>query len=84
MHDKNMPNTLQSILEIACQGTSVTARELIKELSADDLADIKTGYMTAADLTSMVVELADNKDNEKLYRVKVKNTESNNSPENVN
>jgi hypothetical protein len=81
MYDKTKTSVLQSILETACKGTSVTTRELIKELTIDDLADIKSGDMSAADLTSLVLELADNKDNEVLYRVKVKNIESNNSPD---
>ncbi len=81
MHDKIKTSVLQSILEAACKGTSITTRELIKELTIDDLADIKSGDMSAADLMSLVLELADNKDNEVLYRVKVKNTEYNNSPD---
>ena len=79
MRDKIKTGFLQAILETSCKGTSVTTRELIKELTIDDLADIKNGDMTATDLTNLVVELADYKDNIKLYRVKVKNTEPKNS-----
>ena len=79
MHNKIKTSVLQAILETACKGTSVTTRELFKELTIDDLAEIKNGDMTATDLANLVLELADNKDNIKLYRIKVKNTESNNS-----
>jgi hypothetical protein len=79
MHNKIKTSVLQTILETACKGTSVTTRELFKELTIDDLAEIKNGDMTATDLANLVLELADNKDNIKLYRIKVKNTESNNS-----
>ena len=80
MSDKISTSSLQAILEAACKGTSVTTRELLKELTTDDLADIRYGDMTISDLMNLVLELADNKDNIKLYRIKVKNTESNNSP----
>ncbi len=83
MCDKIKTSVLQTILETACKGTSVTTRELLKELTIDDLADIRNGDMTTDDIVSLVLELADNKDNIKLYRVKVKNTESNNSPSGI-
>ena len=83
MRNKIKTGALQTILETACKGTSITTRELIKELTMDDLADIKNGEITATDLTNLVLELADNKDNIMSYRLKVKNTESNNSPESV-
>ena len=75
MRDKTKLEPLQFILKTACTGTSVTTRDLIKELTKDDLADIKNGYMTANDLTDLVMELADNKDNKQLYRVKAKDLE---------
>jgi hypothetical protein len=83
MRDKIKTSVLQTILKTACKGTSVTTRELLKELTTDDLADIRNGDMTTDDIVSLVLELADNKDNIKLYRVKVKNTESNNSPSSI-
>lgn len=83
MHDKINTGSLQTILETACKGTSVTTRELLKELTTDDLADIRNGDMTFEDIVSLVMDLADNKDNITLYRVKVKNTESSNSPSDI-
>jgi hypothetical protein len=80
---KIKPSFLQTILETACKGTSITARELIKELTAADLAEIMSGDMTAADLKSLVLDLADDKDNAQLYRIKVKNNESDNSTGNI-
>tara|TARA_R110002096_G_scaffold78934_11_gene185512 strand:+ start:1227 stop:1478 length:252 start_codon:yes stop_codon:yes gene_type:complete len=81
MHDKIKPSVLQAALETACKGTSVTTRELVKELTVDEIAEIKSGDITAADLVNLVLELADNKDNATLYRIKVKNNESDNSPD---
>ena len=80
MSDEIKTSDLQTILETACKGTSITTRELIKELTADDLADIKNGDLPVEDINSLVLELADNKDNIALYRIKVKNNESNNPP----
>lgn len=79
MNNKIKASALQIVLETACKGTSVTPRDLVKELSIDDLADIKNGDMTATDLVNLVTELADNIDNAKIYRVKVKNTETKNT-----
>jgi hypothetical protein len=75
MSNKIKPEALQEVLKAACKGTSVTTRELIKELTIDEVADIKNGYITAADLIDLVMDLAESKDNIELYRVKVKNTE---------
>lgn len=83
MHDKINTSVLQTTLEAACKGTSVTTRELIKELTIDDIADIKSGDLTTADLVNIVLDMADDKDNAKLYRVKVKSNESDSSPDNV-
>ena len=83
MSAKTNTNILQAALEVACKGTTVTPRELIKELSKDELLEIKSGDLTVADLRNLVTEMADDKDNIEQYRINVKNSDYNNSPGNI-
>ena len=59
----------QSLLLAACQGTSVTTRELIKVLSLEEIALIKSGDINPDEIKEVVLDLADSKDNEPLYKV---------------
>ena len=64
----------QKTLEQACQGTSVTTKELIAELTKYDLEAIREGEMTADDLKPLVFDIADGKDNANIYRVEQKSS----------
>lgn len=72
--ENSAKNILQKTLTEACQGTSVTTRELIAELSKYDLTAIREGEMTADDLKPLVLDIADGKDNVNVYRVEQKNS----------
>lgn len=54
---------LQSLLSIACEGTSVTVRELIKVLSIEEITMIKSGDLTLDDLKEIVCDIADSQRN---------------------
>ena len=54
-------NPLQEILKQACADTIVSTKELIKELSRDDLINIREGEMTVDDLRQIVLDLIESK-----------------------
>lgn len=83
MNTQIKPSLLHTTLKSACKGTSVTTRELLKELTSEDLVEIKTGEMTVDDLKNVVLDLADNKDNAKLYRINVKDNNADPFAENL-
>ncbi len=62
-------NEFQSQLQAACEGTSVSTRELVKELSVEEIALIKSGDISLEEIKETVRDLADTKDNEQLYKV---------------
>ena len=62
----------QLLLLAACEGTSVTTRELIKELSSEEVTLIKSGDITLNEIKEIVLDLADSKDNEPLYKVPIR------------
>ena len=53
---------LQIMLRQACAGTSVSTRELVKELTFSDLANLREGEMTVDNLKEIVSDLAAGKD----------------------
>lgn len=57
----NDQNPLQEILKQACADTIVSTKELIKELSRDDLINIREGEMTVDDLRQIVLDLIESK-----------------------
>jgi len=57
----NQRNLLLTLAEKACLNTSVTVRELMKELSKDEISMIKEGELGADYLTSLVDEIASTK-----------------------
>lgn len=67
--EKTRKSIFQKTLEKACSGTSVTTRELIAALNSYDLAAIREGEMDAEDLKTLVLDIADSKDNASRYRV---------------
>jgi exopolyphosphatase/pppGpp-phosphohydrolase len=67
--EKTTKSPFQKTLEKACAGTSVTTRELVAALNTYDLAAIREGDMDAKDLKSLVMDIADSKDNASRYRV---------------
>ena len=69
---KTQSNEFQSFLIAACEGTSVTTRELVKELSLEDIALIKSGDISLDEIKEIVLDLADAKDNELLYKVTIR------------
>ena len=70
-------NVFQKFLLKACQGTSVTPRDLVSALTLEDIAAIKSGEMVVGDVLEIVVDLADSKDNELLYKVPMGKKDSN-------
>ena len=56
--EENTLSPLQLTLREACDGTSVSTRELLKELSSVDLAAIREGELTIDDLKEIVLDLA--------------------------
>ena len=62
----------QLLLLAACDGTSVTTRELVKEFSLEEIALIKSGDITLDEIKEIVLDLADSKDNEPLYKIPTK------------
>lgn len=66
---KTQINEFQSLLLAACEGTSVTTRELVKELSSEEITLIKSGDITLDEIKEIVLDLADSKNNEPLYKV---------------
>jgi len=65
-------NEFQLLLLAACEGTSVTTRELVKELSSEEITLIKSGEISLDDIKEIVNDLADSKDNEPLYKVSMR------------
>ena len=57
----NNQNPLQDILKKACADTIVSTKELVKELSRDDLVNIREGEMTVGDLRQIVLDLVESK-----------------------
>ena len=66
---KTQSNEFQSLLLAACKGTSITTRELVKELSFEEITLIKSGDISLEEIKEIVIDLADTKDNEQLYKV---------------
>ncbi len=64
-------NEFQRLLQRACKGTSVTTRDLVRELTLNDIASIKTGEIGLDYIKEIVSDLADSKDNESLYKVPI-------------
>ena len=54
----NQRNLLLTLVEKACLNTSVTVRELMKELSTDEISMIKEGELGPDYLTSLVSDMA--------------------------
>ena len=69
---KAQSNEFQSLLLLACEGTSVTTRELIKALSIEEITLLKCGDISLDEIKEIVHDLADSKDNELLYKVPLK------------
>ena len=67
----NKLSPLQLALRQACAGTTITTRELIKELSFSDLADLREGELTVDDLREIVLDLASAKDDSFLSDIVV-------------
>ncbi len=65
--DKLSP--LQIMLKQACADTSVTTRELVKELSFSDLTDLREGELTVDDLREIVLDLASGKDDSIRFKI---------------
>lgn len=65
-------NEFRSLLLAACEGTSVTTRELIKAFSPEEITLIKAGDISFTDIQEVVSELADTKDNETAYKIAMK------------
>lgn len=65
--ESNTSNVFQAIVQKACEGTSITTKELIKTLDWEDIARIKEGELTVEDLRLTVLELADSKDMAAVY-----------------
>lgn len=55
----------------------MTPRELVSALTLDDIAAIKSGEMVVGDVLDIVVDLADSKDNELIYKVPMGKKDSN-------
>ena len=64
-------NEFQKLLQTACKGTSVTTRDLAKELTLNDIASIKAGEIGLDYIREIVSDLADSIDNESLYKVPI-------------
>ena len=60
---------LQIMLKQACAGTSVSTRELVKELSFSNLTDLREGELTVDDLREIVLDLASGKDDSILFEI---------------
>ena len=61
MSNLQSKNQLLKQIEQACKKTNVTAREVLKELSPDDISMLKSGDLTIDYLISLVLDLNEEK-----------------------
>ena len=69
-------SVLHDALAKACEGTSVSTKELLRELSAEDVTSILEEDFLMDDLRTLALELADDKDNQMIYRAFARSNES--------
>ena len=60
---------IKQILELACEGTTITFKQLFSALSTEEIADAKAGQITIEDLKEIINELIDINTNIDQYRV---------------
>ena len=66
--------SLKDLLNLACEGTGVSRRELFKALSRWEIKSVKEGDVTVDDLKQIVLEIEDSNQNAHLYRIDRSNT----------
>ncbi len=62
---------VNQVLNQACEGTSISFRELYAALSRDEISGIKDGVIGVEDIREIVLELDDSKSNEERYKMPI-------------
>ena len=74
-------NGLLTTLNLACIGTLISPKELLRQLTASEVTSIMEGELTVEDLRTIVQELVEDKENALIYRVPSKSSGPQEYPE---